>query len=255
METKIRIRKEVKVVGAFLVLLGIIAFAERKYRETSLQELTVQLENVDNNHFLEESDVIEIMDWKGEQFKGANIADFDLRSMERKLRENPYVGDADLYTDLKGNLIAKVMLRRPIARIVQENGPHAYISEEGTIMPLSDKYTSRVVLISGPYAARLMHTTEQDRDDAYRKDLIQLLQMIHHHPFWKAQIAQMNIDRRGNITLLTQVGDERIEFGKPAGAEKTLSKLMIYYKEILPRVGWNKYDRVNLEYEGQIIAE
>jgi cell division protein FtsQ len=51
------------------------------------------------------------------------------------------------------------------------------------------------------------------------------------------------------------VGDERIEFGRPEDVEVKLKKLMIFYKEIMPRMGWNKYDRVNLEYEGQIVAE
>jgi cell division protein FtsQ len=30
---------------------------------------------------------------------------------------------------------------------------------------------------------------------------------------------------------------------------------MIFYKEILPTRGWNKYERVNVEYEGQVIAK
>jgi cell division protein FtsQ len=30
---------------------------------------------------------------------------------------------------------------------------------------------------------------------------------------------------------------------------------MIFYKEILPQRGWTRYERVNLEYDGQIIAE
>jgi len=57
------------------------------------------------------------------------------------------------------------------------------------------------------------------------------------------------------ITIFPQVGDERIEFGKPDDVQEKFRKLMIFYKEILPRMGWNKYDRVNLEYEGQIVTE
>jgi len=57
------------------------------------------------------------------------------------------------------------------------------------------------------------------------------------------------------ITIFPQVGNERIEFGKPQNIEVKFRKLMIFYKEILPRMGWDKYNRVNLEYEGQIVAE
>ncbi len=60
--------------------------------------------------------------------------------------------DAQLFGDLKGNLIVNVELRRPIARIVQSDAPDAYIAEDGVIMPVSEKYTSRVMLLSGSYA-------------------------------------------------------------------------------------------------------
>ncbi|MEJ0057825.1 MAG: hypothetical protein WDN75_20560 [Bacteroidota bacterium] len=56
-----------------------------------------------------------------------------------------------LYGDHKGNLIVSVELRRPIARIVQEDAPDAYISEEGIIMSVSEKFTSRVMIISGRF--------------------------------------------------------------------------------------------------------
>ena len=55
--------------------------------------------------------------------------------------------------------------------------------------------------------------------------------------------------------MFPQVGGQLIEFGKPENLESKFKKLMIFYKEILPKHGWNAYERVNLEYEGQIIAE
>jgi cell division protein FtsQ len=55
--------------------------------------------------------------------------------------------------------------------------------------------------------------------------------------------------------MFPQVGGQLIEFGKPENLELKFKKLRIFYKEILPEKGWNAYERVNLEYEGQIIAE
>ena len=68
-------------------------------------------------------------------------------------------------------------------------------------------------------------------------------------------MAQMDINAKGKITMFTQIGDERIEFGMPDNEEVKLRKLKIFYKDILPKTGWNKYKKVNLEYEGQIVAE
>ena len=82
-----------------------------------------------------------------------------------------------------------------------------------------------------------------------------LINAIRNNEFWMAQIAQLDIDSKSRITMFPQVGDEKIEFGKPDDLETKFKKLMIFYKEILPRTGWNKYSRVNLEYEGQIVTE
>ena len=63
-----------------------------------------------------------------------------------------------LYSDLKGNLVVRAELRRPIARIVRNDGPDGYIAEDGTIMPVSEKFTSRVVLVSGTYVTQISET-------------------------------------------------------------------------------------------------
>jgi len=111
-----------------------------------------------------------------------------------------------------------------------------------------------VILVSGSYVKQMLkqhnlNTTEPG------KQLITLINTIREDEFWNAQIAQLDIDSKMRITIYPQVGDERIEFGRPENVDTKLTKLMIFYKEILPRMGWNKYDRVNLEYEGQIVAE
>lgn len=82
-----------------------------------------------------------------------------------------------------------------------------------------------------------------------------MIEKITGDEFWNAQITQLDIDNKLRITLYPQVGNEVIEFGKPEDIDTRFKKLKIFYKEILPKVGWNKYDRVNLEYEGQIVAE
>lgn len=251
---KFNIRRELKIAGVLAVVAVIIVFTERGLRGGSIQGVTVKLENVHENHFMEEADVAGLMQLSTENLRGASISQVNLKSIEKKIKSEPFIQDADLYSDLKGNLVVKVALRRPIARIVRNDGPDGYIAEDGTVMPVSDRYNSRVILLSGSY---VRHILQQENINATEegKKIMTLINTINQDDFWKAQIAEIEIDSRGKITFFPQVGDEKIEFGKADKIEKKLSKLMIFYKEILPRVGWNKYNRVNLEYEGQIVAE
>jgi len=254
MKFKFNLKRELKIGAAILVVLVVIAFTERRQGTIAIKDITIKIENTQENHFLEEEDITSLMKLNQEGVKGASLEEVNLRDIEKKIKMNPFIKDAQLYSDLKGNVVVKAEVRRPIARMVRNDGPDGYIAEDGTIMPVSDKFTSRVILISGGYVRQLLKQTNVSETES-GVQLMNLINTIREDEFWSAQIAQLDIDSKANIDLYSQVGDERIEFGQPDNVDTKLSKLMIFYKEILPRVGWNKYSRVNVMYEGQIIAE
>jgi len=254
MKFEFNIKREIKILTAILIVAGIIAFTERRQGSASIKDITIKMVNVSENHFLDEKDIVDLMQLNKENLKGANLNRVNLKEVEKKIRREPFIQDAQLYSDLKGNLVVSAALRRPIARIVRNDGPDGYIAEDGTVMPVSDNFTARVLLISGPYVRQLLDQHNLNASENGR-NLVELINTIREDEFWNAQIAQMDIDNKMRITIFPQVGDERIEFGKPENLDVKFKKLMIFYKEILPRMGWNKYDRVNLEYEGQIVAE
>jgi cell division protein FtsQ len=254
MKIKFNVKRELKIVAAIVVVVSIIAFTERRQSEVAIKDLSVKIKNSTNNHFLEESDIMDLMQLNMQSLRGASTERVKLKDIESKIKKDPFIETAEMYTDLRGNLIVSVELRRPIARIVRNDGPDGYIAEDGTVMPVSERFTARVMLISGAYVPALLRQTNLNRT-IEGTQLLQVINTIRTNEFWNAQIAQMDIDSKGNITLFPQVGDLRIEFGQPVNEQTKLKKLMILYKEILPRVGWNKYKRVNLEYEGQLVAE
>ena len=254
MKFKFNIKREIKIVTAVLIVGGIIAFTERRQGNASIKDITVKMKNVHENHFLDEDDIVGLMELKKDNLKGASMDRVNMKEVEKKIRRDPFIKDAQLYSDLKGNLVVSAELRRPIARIVRNDGPDGYISEDGIVMPVSDQFTSRVILISGSYVKQILGQNKLSATES-GVQLMELINTIREDEFWNAQIAQLDIDSKMRITIYPQVGDERIEFGKPENVETKLKKLMIFYKEILPRMGWNKYNRVNLEYEGQIVAE
>jgi cell division protein FtsQ len=254
MEFKINIRRELKIAAVLLVLFGLIAFTERMKGEIAVHDIQIKIENVQENHFVDEQDIIRLMQIDQKILIGTNIQSLNFREIENKIKNDPFIKDAQLYNDLKGILTVRVELRRPVARLVRNDGPDGYIAEDGTIMPVSEKFTSRVILLSGTFVPKFLKI-ENILNVVEGKALMEMIRTIREDDFWKAQIAQLDIDNKLKVTIFSQVGDEKIEFGKPENLDVKFKKLRIFYKEILPRVGWNKYDRVNLEYEGQIVAE
>jgi cell division protein FtsQ len=87
------------------------------------------------------------------------------------------------------------------------------------------------------------------------RKLMEMIEFINENPFWKAQIAQMDISSQAEITLYPQITGQLVEFGTTENFEGKFKKLMVFYKEVLPQKGWTRYERVNLKYQGQVIAQ
>jgi cell division protein FtsQ len=235
-------------------LFALIGFAEKKQSNKICKNVQVHIEDVYATYFIDENDVLGLLTHNGtERIIGASFKNIDLKNLELRLKTNKFIRSCQVYTDLKGELNVEIQQCRPIARIIQRNAPDAYISEEGTILPISDRFTARVVLVEGAGTARLLEENSLTKEE--RKAFVEFLRYIDEEKFWKAQIAHITVDRSGAITMYPQVGKQVIEFGTAVDIEQKFNKLKIFYKQILPVKGWNRYKRVNLAYQNQIICE
>jgi cell division protein FtsQ len=254
MKWKLTIRKEIKVGVALVAVSFLIAFSERKQGGVVCKDIVIELVNDHENHFLDEADVMRLVETNNPSLRGTTMDRIDLKIIESKLKQDRHILDAQLFCDLKGNLMVQVELRRPVARIIQEDAPDAYIAEDGTVMPVSEKFASRVLLISGEFVRKLLDNEDVNKTPEGQQ-LMEMIRSINENSFWRAQVAQLDMNSEAKITIYPQVTGQRIEFGRLEDIENKFKKLMIFYKEILPQRGWTKYRRVNLEYEGQVIAE
>lgn len=249
-----KILKPLKI-GLFVILLfGSIGFASKKFDQKTCISIEVNIKNQFENYFINENDVIEIVTNRGEKsILGQPLADINLKAIETELYHNKFIRNAEVFKDHSGRLLINIDQSRPIARLMSDKMSDRYISNMGEVLPLSRRYTARVMLIDGPFAdnAKMydLNKTEKGRQ------FMDLLQFIESDKFWKAQIAQMNIDSKGNITMYTQVSKQAIEFGQPIEIKEKFRNLSIFYKEILPSKGWNTYNKVNVKYKNQIVCE
>jgi len=242
--------------GVSVLVLGIsmIGFISKETNREVCEKVMVSIDNQLDNHFIDKNDVINIINSHGsKKLEGQMFNQLNIRFMEKQLVNNSYIADAQIYKQHKGVLLVKVLLRRPIARLVYKERPDFYISESGKLLPISEKYSSRVLLVTGdslPY----FDVRSTLKGTAYQ-DLLQLIHFIKEDPFWKSQISQINYQSVDDIVLVPQVTKQRIEFGSIIQIADKFRRLKIFYKQILPRKGWNSYKRVNLKFENQIICE
>ena len=249
-----RMKSILMIVIAFATGAGLIGFASSEHDGKHCNDVIVTIENKLNNHYIDELEVLQLINNNGATAViGEPYASINIRAIEERVKSEPYIRDAQLFRDHSGNLIVNVVQRRPVARIIRPDGPDAYIADDGVLLPVSDKFSTRVVLVSGVGTKWLSERESIAEGDG--SDLFDLVQYINNDVFLKAQIAQIHFEHEDEIVLYPQMTKQNITFGGFEDMEIKFKKLMLFYKQILPRKGWNVYKKVNLKYKDQIICE
>ncbi len=215
-----------------------------------MNSLQIDILKTEELNFITEEEVTDLL--RGEENElSLPVSKWDMNEMERRVEANPFVADAQVYRDVKGNVLVKVSQRKPIARIYHQREKDSYIDFEGNILPTAARYTARVPLIE----IEGLDWKENLKESHYGEDLLEFLQFIENDEFWRAQIAHIYVMSDGQIEMIPQVTKQKIEFGMPEDIDKKFEKLMLFYKKILPAKGWNIYTNVNLKFKDQIICE
>ncbi len=241
---------------ALLALIGAsVAFVNKRQARRVCQKIHISIDNEYNNYFISEREIKNILTQYGDsKLEGINVKEINLKVLEMRIKSNKFVQNAQVYRDLTGNINIRIKQNRPIARIVHSDSEKdVYIDEDGVVLPLSDRFTARVIPITS--SENLPALTKGFFQDSTGKSYLALLKFIEQDNFWKAQIAQMHIDVKGKVSFLPQIGRETIHFGKPEDIEQKFKKILIFYRKVLPAMGWDKYQRVNVEFKDQIICE
>jgi len=240
----------------FLAIIGGLAFfASQRGDKAICKKVYITIDNEYNNYFISDREVKDILTRYGAtRIEGLKINEIDLKSLEMRIKSHKFVQDAQVYRDLAGNINIKIEQNRPIARIIHPDAEQdVYIDEDGNVLPLSERFTARVIPITKAETTSAL--SKGFFQDSTGKEYLALLKYIEKDAFWKAQLAQMHIDAKGKISFLPQVGNELIEFGRPEDIEQKFKKILIFYRKVLPAMGWDKYKRVNVEFNNQIICE
>jgi cell division protein FtsQ len=250
---KVKFKKGFLYSILLVVLIVFIGFIEKRNAEKKLTALEVYVRSVSDVYFVDEKDILTTLKREFPLLeKGIGFSEINLYDIERKVESHPFVKNAEVYGDQKGNLKIDIEQHIPLARISRAKAADGYISQEGIILPTSNHYTSRVLILYGSYAETLL---EKENLELAYPELMDLIKYIHQDPFWRAQVTELEIPKKGDIRLHQQVGKQVIEFGDAVDIEEKFRKIELFYEEILPKKGWNTYSRVNIKYKGQIVCE
>lgn len=252
-----RWRKTVRTALWILMLTATVAFVEHRRGKRTCQQLVIRIAQTGEHRFINQDDIRQLVTQQHTTtLEGTRLRDINLKMLEKNVATNNYVQHVNVYHDLAGNVVVQTRQNRPVARISPPRGadrPDAYLGADGRLLPLSERFTARVVVLSGDYTDSLLNVSVPE--DSVGAQILELVHYVEQDEFWHAQIAQIDIDKYGEITLYPQVGKQRIAFGGANRLAEKFDKLTVFYDQILPRKGWNHYEQISLKYQNQIVCQ
>ena len=254
MNAKTTIRKVLFIavwlcIGGGMLTLLLAAITKKKRGHCS--DYTIVLKGSDGNFFIDEKDVQQLLiKATKSSIKGQPIASFDLYQLEQMLEHNTWINDAELYFDNKDVLHVTVTEKEPVARIFTMAGSSFYIDSLGRRMPLSDKLSARVPVFTGFPEKKVLSA----KDSLVLNDIRTTANFIVNDSFWMAQVAQIDITADQTFEMIPVVGNHTVKLGNGEEMEKKFHRLMLFYKQVLSKTGFDKYKVIDVQYKGQVVV-
>ena len=238
-------------VSAAAIVLLVAAVQVRNSRTCTGIEIDINGKEK-GNWFIDRNDIMRVLTQnKTIAIKTMPVKSFDLYLIESRLRNEEWIRDAQLFFDNNGVLKVKVDEREPIARIFTAMGKSFYIDSTGKRLPLSDKLSARLPVFTG-FPAEGKKWKAKDRQLIH--EIRDLSMYILNDPFWMAQVAQLDITHTREFEIVPTVGNHLVEFGNGKDYENKFTRLLIFYRKILAGSGMDKYARIKVQYDQQVIG-
>lgn len=244
-------KRWVWIAVGLLFIVGLLFLVEWEQNHRKCTGIVIKLDSKAEYPFFGQEDIENLITLNGvDKIVGMNLSDIKMLGLEKRVMKNRLIKKCEVSRDLSGNLVVEIEQQPLVGRLAPTNSTGGYLTASGEIVPLSARYSARLVILSGDF-----FTQKNTLKSNTGQQLVQFLKELQQQPFWRAQIAEIVVAKDGEITLIPQVGKHIIDFGLPLNTETKLQKLKIFYKTILPLKGWNLYQKVSVKFKNQIVCE
>jgi cell division protein FtsQ len=250
---KISVRKIIQTLVT-LILTGAcvmaITSAAQMQEQKKIKQVHIQIKNERACGFIQQED-IQVMLFDDRHIQPADLPLAALNTLQMKniATANPWISDAQVYIDNQLHLHINITQRVPIFRVFEVTGNSYYLDKGLNAIPLSDKYTHYAPVINN---VPCLQADSLSRD--MKAQMMQVVRAIGHDTFWREQVQEINVLPNRSFELVPVVGSHRIQIGDSARLTEKLHNVLVFYKQVLNKIGWDKYRLLDARYQGQVVA-
>lgn len=244
-----------RAIQTFWILSGIgmvvlLGAAMQRKQALTCKDIRVSIAGAEEHMFIDEQDVLKLIKEQG-VFEGRVMGKVALRSIEEALEQNPWIKNAELFFDNQRVLEVSIEERQPIARVFTAQGNSFYLDSVGIRLPLSDKLSARVPMFTG-FPSDLEKLSKPD--SLLLQGILSIGNYIMVDSFWRAQTAQIDINKEGQFEFIPVVGDHRVVLGSAEELDAKLNRLYTFYRQAWLQNGIHRYEKLDVQYKGQVVA-
>jgi cell division protein FtsQ len=252
---KKRIWKPLLISLAWIISFGglivLMSFIDTKKSEVLCKDVKIYIPG--NQYFIDREEVDNILQVNSRALIGRRMEDININGLENKLKANPFIEFAKVYTDMDGVINVEISQRQPILRVMNRFDQDFYVDQHGLKIPLSANFTARVIVANG-YIDEAFANQVDSLHTRLAADLFKTADFIRKDSLWDAQIAQIYVNKDHEIELIPRVGNNRILLGNADSLDNKFHNLLVFYKKALPLVGWDAYKVINVKYANQVVG-
>jgi len=224
------------------LFLAITAF-NRKPASQLCSDVTLRIKDSVYAGFITSKEVTSILQKQGINPVGKEMESICTQPLEEVLDNHPLIDEVECFKTPNGKICVEVTQRIPILRVMSNNGEDYYVDNKGLVMPSGTRCVAHLPIATGKI----------EKSFATR-DLHKFALFLQQNSFWDAQIEQIHVLGGHKVELVPRVGDHIIYLGRLNNWENKLKRLKLFYEKALNKVGWNKYSRINIEFDNQIVC-
>ena len=243
------------LIAAFLIIS--ISFVADKSTSIVCGKFNILIVDSLENTFVERKDIVKLILNNNPKILGMPFYEINTEIIEDEIIKYPSVASSQVYKTIDGSLNIIVDQKNPIIRIFPKAGKGFYIDRKGNFMPLSNRYSSHIIIANGKIVTNIDISKTPDVQSLNNKilnDLYSIALFLSENQFWQSQIEQIYVKSNGEYELVPRVGSQIILLGSADNLEIKLRNLKAVYLNGFNKTSWTKYQYINLKYNNQVIC-
>lgn len=235
------IQYSILVILAVALTVGIL-WAREKSRGELCTAVDVEVVNADSTSFVTPQGVLTDLKSQGIKIVGKHMGDINASDIEEALKVSPYLENADIVKCQNGKVLIRVSQLVPVMRVFDGEDSY-YLNKAGKRMAATTYYHCDVPVVQGHFTRKYPATR-----------LLPLIDYVESDSLLHSLVTMYQVRDTNNIILVPNISGHVVNIGNADGFDNKFAKLKLFYREVLPKRGWNTYDTISVKWNHQIVA-